>query len=271
MLDVIGYVEAEKAKLKEEVAKRTEQLGKPPRLVIISDKENFGSNQSYIKSKQRFASEVGIDCEVIYAEAFEDINLDFNEVDGVIMQYPFAHYDFDLFQEIVTGMIPPHLDVDGLGSGSHWYPCTPLGILRYIEHLRETKVIDKDNVTVNVVGYGGLVGKPLVEMLMEQRDYTVCVTRSGTDSWVSDNFEASADVVVCATPKHDLIKFPDLHKVYVDCGCNLVNGKLLGNVSRSAYTEEALITPVPGGVGRLTVLSLYKNVFESYKRHFVKL
>ena len=79
-------------------------------------------------------------------------------------------------------------------------------------------------------------------MLMNDKDYTVCVTRSKTPAEVAKAFEAAADVVVCATPTHNLIRYPDLHKVYVDCGCNLVDGKLLGNVSREAYTEDALIT-----------------------------
>ena len=93
---------------------------------------------------------------------------------------------------------------------------------------------------------------------------SVCVTRSGTSNLVSNVFVDYADVVVCATPTHNLIKHPDLAKVWIDCGCNLVDGKLLGNVAREAYTEEALITPVPGGVGRMTVLSLFDNVIGAY-------
>ena len=164
----------------------------------------------------------------------------------------------------MNDFVPARADVDGLRYDSRFHPCTPLGIMNYLDYLRDNGTLPaKDNLVVNVIGCGGLVGKPLVEMLIDA-GYTVCVTRSSTDEWIADNFCSSADVIVCATPQHNLIKYPNLRKVYVDCGCNLIDGKLLGNVSREAYTEDALITPVPGGVGRLTVLALFENVIEAY-------
>ena len=270
MLDVISYVKDEKAKLKAQVEQAIKIVGKRPHLAIVTDNQNFDANQSYIKSKMKFAEEVGIGCDVIHSDNDGFFKINLQHYDGVIIQYPFLDFSFDEFRCLVSEMLPSELDVDGLGFNSKWYACTPLGIKTYIENLRETGVITAKNVTVNILGCGGLVGEPLAKMLMADKDYTVCITRSNTDEWVADNFQASADVVVCATPTHNLVRFPDLRKVWIDCGCNLIDGKLLGNVCRGAYTEEALITPVPGGVGQLTVLSLYKNVFESYKRKFVK-
>lgn len=264
MLDVIGFVEKQKQELKLAVAEAVQIAGKRPRLCIITDNQNFDANQSYIKSKMKFAEEVGIGCDVVHVDDIESLSVRFWNYNGVIIQFPFLDYSFDEFRELVSGIVPPSLDVDGLGENALFDACTPLGIKLYIEHLRQTGVINKENITVNIIGYGGLVGEPLAKMLMKRKDYTVCVTRSTTDSWVSDNFQASADVIVCATPKHNLIKYPNLYKVYIDCGCNLVDGKLLGNVSREAYCEEGLITPVPNGVGKLTVLSLYKNVFANF-------
>ena len=264
MLDVISYVKAEKEKLKNEVAEAVKKTGKRPRLAIITDNQNFDANKSYIKSKVKFAEEVGIGCDVIHIDDVVALSASFSMYNGVIIQYPYFDFSFGEFRSLVTESIPALLDVDGLGYQSIWNPCTPLGICLYIEHLQKTGVINKKNITVNVIGYGGLVGEPLAKMLMTDKRYTVCVTRSNTDTWVADNFEASADVVVCATPRHNLIKYPDLRKVYIDCGCNLVDGKLLGNVSREAYSEEAMITPVPGGVGQLAVLSLYRNVFRNF-------
>lgn len=264
MLDVIGFVNKQKEEMRLSVAEAMATTGKRPHLCIITDNQNFDANQSYIKSKMKFAEEVGIGCDVIHVDDTESMSVRFWQYDGIIVQFPFLDYSFDEFREFVSNTIPPALDVDGLGYESIFDACTPLGIKMYINHLRQTKVIDKPNVTVNILGYGGLVGEPLAKLLMKEKDYTVCVTRSSTDSWVADNFQASADVIVCATPKHDLIKYPNLYKVYIDCGCNLVNGKLLGNVSREAYCEEGLITPVPNGVGRLTVLALYKNVFANF-------
>lgn len=264
MLDVIGFVEKQKQELKLAVAEAVQIAGKRPRLAIVTDNQNFDANQSYINSKVKFAEEVGIGCDVIRIDDAVALSASFSMYNGVIIQYPYFDFSFDEFRSLITQSIPALLDVDGLGYQSIWNPCTPLGICRYIEHLQKTGVIKKKNITVNIIGYGGLVGEPLARMLLSDKRYTVCVTRSTTDEWVADNFEASADVIVCATPTHNLIKYPNLYKVYIDCGCNLVDGKLLGNVSREAYCEEALITPVPGGVGQLTVLTLYRNVFRNF-------
>ena len=263
MLDVISYVNERKACLKRHVARFIERGDRAPRLAIVTDNRNFGANQSYIKSKTQFALDVGIDCDVIVLNDDQEFITNADDYDGVIVQYPFRDLAFGEFCMYVAEHVPPAQDVDGLGKHSVFSACTPLGIVNYIDHLRDTEVLN-ERITVNVVGAGGLVGKPLVQMLMHDPHVSVCVTRSGTDEWVADNFMASADVVVCATPTHNLIKHPDLAKVWIDCGCNLVDGKLLGNVAREAYTEDAKITPVPGGVGRMTVLSLFENVIGAY-------
>lgn len=257
MLDVLSYVNAEKAKLKAQV----EAMDKPPHMAIITDDKNFDANQSYIRSKTAFALDIGVPCDVIVMKDGDDFP-DIEDYSGVIVQYPFRNYDFDAFRYWVSCNVPPEKDIDGLSYQSHFKPCTPLGIINYLEHLRDTGMLEY-NVTVNVIGFGGLVGRPLVEMLLEDKRYTVCVTRSDTDGWVRDNFLASAEVVVCATPEENLIKSTDRRKVYIDCGCALVDGKLLGNVSRDCYSDDAMITPVPGGVGRLTVLSLFDNLLDT--------
>ena len=272
MLDVLSFVNMRQQRIKDLVAQYVADGYEPPRLAIVTDDKNNTANQSYIRSKKQFAEACGIVCDVLTlsdADDFFTVNL--AKCDGVIVQYPFRNYSFDAFRCFVNDFVPARADVDGLRYASRFDPCTPLGIMNYLAHLRDNGTLPaKDNIVVNVIGCGGLVGEPLTKMLMKDKDYTVCVTRSTTDEWVADNFEASADVVVCATPKHNLIKYPDLLKVYVDCGCNLIDGKLLGNVSRDAYTEDALITPVPGGVGRLTVLALFENVIEAYLDGIIK-
>ncbi len=258
MLDVLSYVESEKAKLKVR-ADWLKSIGYERRMAIITDKEHRADNNSYIKSKVAFANEVGVVCDVL--ERDEVWEADVSGYHGVIVQYPFKGYDFKQFCEIVTKLIDPHKDIDGLGKYSRYRPCTPLGIYRYLEHLRSTCTL-KGHVVVNIIGSGGLVGKPLAEMLLEDPRYTVCVTRSSTDDSTASMFRHLSKVIVCATPNHNLITCPSEDKVYVDCGCNLVNGKLLGNVSRDAYSPEMMITPVPGGVGKLTVLALFGNLLE---------
>ncbi len=262
MLDVLSYVNERKRAMAYEVSR----LPRAPRLAIVTDDRNFGANQSYIRSKTQFALDVGVACDVIVLKDEDEFIANAADYDGIIVQYPFRDYTFSEFRDFVSTHVPLDKDVDGLGYYASYKPCTPLGIYNYLEQLRATDVI-KGHVTVNVVGCGGLVGEPLVNMLLKDSRYTVCVTRSTTPPNVAKEFEQCANVVVCATPKHNLIEYPDLYKVYVDCGCNLVNGKLLGNVSRQAYCEEALITPVPNGVGRLTVLALFDNVLTAYQEN----
>lgn len=260
MLDVIGYVNIKKDEIKRAIKFLT-QAGHQPRMAIITDDRNFADNASYIKSKTQFALDVGVACDVIVMKEDDEFPC-LDDYNGAIVQYPFRGYDFDAFRFWLSDKIPPEKDIDGLVRNSHFKPCTPLGIVNYLEHLRNTGVLEYV-VTVNVIGLGGLVGRPLVEMLLEDKRYTVCVTRYDTDEWTRDNFLATSEVVVCATPEENIIKSTDRRKVYIDCGCNLVDGKLLGNVSRDCYSEEMMITPVPNGVGRLTVLCLFENLLDT--------
>ena len=264
MLDVISFVNDEKKAITEYV----KAMEIKPRLAIITDDKNFDANQSYIRSKTRFASDVGVECSVIVIKTGDVYLPKLDDYDGVIVQYPFRDYTFDEFREFVSAYVPPSKDVDGLTYGTDFVPCTPLGIYTYLEHLRVTHptLIGKKHLCVNVVGYGGLVGKPLVKMLEKDNRYSTVVTRSKTPADVAKAHRDVADVVVCATPKHNLFTSVEEGKVYVDCGCNLVEGKLLGNVSRDCYSDEALVTPVPGGVGRLTVLALFHTLLKATGR-----
>ena len=83
-------------------------------------------------------------------------------------------------------------------------------------------------------------------------------------------FHACSKVVVCATPNHNIIRDTYEDTVYIDAGCNLVEGKLLGNVSRGCYSDKARITPVPNGVGRLTVLALFSNLLDAKIKSIAK-
>ena len=260
MLDVLSYVTEKKAALKRRVDNHL-QRGDHLRMAIITDDKNFSANASYIKSKTNFAMDIGVACDVISLGPDDEMpNLE--PYTGVIVQYPFRDLTFQLFREFVSKSVHREKDIDGLGYDAMFSACTPLGIVKYIDHLRKTEVLEEE-ITVNLIGYGGLIGKPLVEMLSFDPSITLCVTRSSTSEWVADNFKASADVIICATPQPNLIKWTNHSKVYIDCGCALIDGKLIGNVSRDCYGNDELITPVPGGVGRLTVVSLFENLLDA--------
>lgn len=264
MLDVLSYVANEKAKIKRAVAAMTAK-GKQPRMAIITDDRNFDANASYIKSKTGFAMDVGVACDVIVLKDGEDIP-ELYAYHGVIVQYPFRDFTFAEFRNFVGRSIPASKDIDGLGFNPIFSACTPLGIVKYIEHLRKTSVIG-EHVSVHIIGAGGLVGKPLAEMLVRDPSVSVCVSRSSTPDYISSAYTHASDVIVCATPKANLINWTHSNKVYIDCGCSLVDGKLLGNVSRDCYGDDELITPVPGGVGRLTVLALFQNLLGAHNLH----
>ena len=264
MLDVLSYVAQEKAKIKRAVERLTAQ-GKHPKMAIITDDRNFDANASYIKSKTAFAFDVGVACDVIILKGSDDIPC-LDAYDGVIVQYPFRDFTFAEFRDFVARSIPVSKDIDGLGFNPIFSACTPLGIVKYIEHLRKTSVIG-EHVSVHIIGAGGLVGKPLAEMLVRDPSVSVCVSRSSTPDYISSAYTHASDVIVCATPKANLINWTHSNKVYIDCGCSLVDGKLLGNVSRDCYGDDELITPVPGGVGRLTVLALFQNLLGAHNLH----
>ena len=265
MLDVLSYVNDHKRELKREFKKH------PARLAIVTDDRNFGSNQSYIRSKTKFADEVGVACDVIVLPEDKLFIDNVNDYDGIIVQFPFRDYDFETFRDFVTKHVPVEKDIDGLGRYATHKPCTPLGIVFYLDHLRCSEVLPiNGNIVINVIGCGGLVGKPLIEMLNERSNWTVCVTRSKTDPRVAEMFHACSKVVVCATPNHNIIRDTYEDTVYIDAGCNLVEGKLLGNVSRGCYSDKARITPVPNGVGRLTVLALFSNLLDAKIKSIAK-
>lgn len=263
MLDVISYVNERKDIVKRHVDLFVECGDRAPRLAIVTDNKNFDANQSYIKSKTQFAMDVGIDCDVIVLNDDQEFITNANHYDAIIVQYPFRDLSFAEFQMYVTKHVPPEQDVDGLGKHSIFSACTPLGIVHYIDHLRKTGVVG-ERVSVHIIGAGGLVGRPLAEMLVRDPSVSVCVSRSSTPDYISSAYTHVSDVIVCATPKANLINWTHSNKVYIDCGCSLVDGKLLGNVSRDCYGDDELITPVPGGVGRMTVLSLFDNVIGAY-------
>lgn len=264
MLDVVGYVNDRKEVLKTEFKRHS------ARMAIVTDHKNFGANQSYIRSKTKFALEVGVSCDVIVLPEDKDFIENVDDYDGIIVQYPFRDYSFGTFKDFVSKHVPSHKDIDGLGHNAIYKPCTPLGIIRYLSWLKVNYYLPcYGNVVVNVIGSGELVGKPLIEMLNENPYWSVCVTRSKTERRVAELFHATAKVVICSTPKHNIIRdtYPDT--IYIDCGTNVVNGKLLGNVSRECYKEKAMITPVPNGVGRLTVLALFSNLAEACNKKII--
>lgn len=219
------------------------------------------ASESYIKGKKKDCERVGFGFthypypdgveqnEIIYTICMLNDNPD---ITGIIVQLPLpAGYDADK----ITRCIVPEKDVDGFRPDSPYKPCTPEGIV----YLLKRELGDLTGKHAVVVGRGKLVGKPLMQMLLDE-DVTVSVCHSKTWKWNLQNLASIADAVIVAIGKPNAIRFFTIlpNTVVVDCGVNRDKaGKLCGDV---AYCSTNRYTPVPGGVGLLTRAMLMKHV-----------
>ena len=232
----------------------------------------------YVRNKIRACGEVGIqsfrhDFPVdakpsAVLELIEQLN-ERKDVHGILVQLPLPP-QFAISEILQT--ISADKDVDGfhlynvgglIVGNTVFPPCTPYGVLKLLEH--ENVALESKNVVV--VGASNIVGKPMALMLM-QRDATVCICHAKTRDLAQ--FTILADILVVAAGHPNLI-VPQMVKtgaVVIDVGINrLANGKLVGDVDFAGVSEKAsLITPVPGGVGPMTVTMLLHNTVASAER-----
>ena len=246
-------------------------------LAVIIVGENPAS-QVYVRNKTRACEKVGFYSETIKVEEnisendlikkIEELNEN-DKIDGILVQLPLPKHIDELK---VINSIKPEKDVDGfsnvnvgkmvIGDESGFLSCTPYGIMQLLEGYD----IDVDGKDVVVVGRSNIVGKPMAMMLI-QKGATVQVCNSRTKD-LSKKLK-KADIIVVAVGVPRMIKATDVKEgvVVIDVGINRVDGKLCGDVDYEDVAQKAsYITPVPGGVGPMTIASLIKNTFISYQR-----
>lgn len=236
-----------------------------PRLYVIQVGDNPASN-SYINGKKKDCEEVGIECIIIKLD--ENISEDTlcnlldllackQNCDGIIVQLPLPDH---IRKESVISHIPSEKDVDGFRKDSEYAPCTPLGIIEILK--RYVNLTGKDCLIIN---RSDIVGKPLVNLLLDE-DATVTIAHSKTQN-LKEKIK-QADIVITAVGIPNFITKDMImdNKIYIDVSMNKVDGKLFGDISKDAYDYNALITPVPGGIGLLTRAMLLKNVLRSYTK-----
>lgn len=257
--------------------KRLAEKGIVPGLAVIMVGNNPASSV-YVRNKIRACKEVGIksqrylfDENAVASEiisCIQELNAD-PAVHGILVQLPLPQH---INLQPVLHTINPDKDVDGfhlynvgaLVSGESVFPpCTPYGVLRLLEHEK----IPLEGQNVVVVGASNIVGKPMALMLM-QRDATVCICHAKTRDLAQ--FTLLADILVVAAGYPNLI-LPQMVKtgaVVIDVGINrLANGRLVGDVDFEGVRKKAsFITPVPGGVGPMTVTMLLMNTVSSAER-----
>ena len=259
-----------KETLKNEISKLT----KKPTLVVISVGDDPAS-KVYVKQKEKCAQYVGINYIHLNYDKIEENDLlskidelnNDDSINGIIVQLPLPKY---LDSTKIVNAISPKKDVDGLsyinaGKLLNNEPClvscTPKGIM----YLLENEKIDLEGKNVVVIGRSILVGKPMMNLLINA-NATVTLCHSRTKEL--EKITRKADVLIVAIGKKHFIK-KDMVKrgsVIIDVGINRVDGKLYGDVDfDDVYDKVKKITPVPGGVGPMTVVMLMSNVLESYK------
>ena len=225
----------------------------PPILGIVQVGEDPASTR-YVNNKIKDCDEVGIDVRPLYLP--EDVSMDdfYNvfailrhNVDGIIVQLPLPP---QLDIEEIKKWIPADKDVDGFLTDSPFDPCTPGGIIKYLDYCN----FDLDGKNVVIVGRSNIVGKPLARM-MTDRNATVTLCHSHTRN-VYD-FYYTADLIVSAVGKPRFLNCYPIYVPVVDVGINFVDGKLVGDCIN---TENRDVTPVPGGVELLTRCMLLENV-----------
>jgi len=262
--------------LRQDVLKLKSKHNKVPGLtvVLIGD---MAPSQIYVRMKEKAANEVGLKSEVIrYPETveektlldkIEELNKD-DSVSGILVQLPLPkHID----KQKVIETILPEKDVDGfhpmnVGNLSSGYeslvPCTPLGCYLLIKKI-EPNLSGKKAV---VVGRSNLNGKPMTQLLLKE-NCTVTITHSRTKNLKAECLEA--DIIVAAVGSPEFVRGDWVKKdsIVIDVGINKTDKGIVGDVAFDEVSKVAkALTPVPGGVGPMTIACLLKNTIECFKR-----
>ncbi|MFS5713489.1 bifunctional methylenetetrahydrofolate dehydrogenase/methenyltetrahydrofolate cyclohydrolase [Streptococcus agalactiae] len=268
------------AELGRKVERLKEQHGIIPGLAVILVGDNPAS-QVYVRNKERSALEAGFKSETlrlsesISQEELIDIIHQYNEdksIHGILVQLPLPQHIND--KKIILA-IDPKKDVDGfhpMNTGHLWsgrpmmVPCTPAGIM---EMFREYHV-DLEGKHAVIIGRSNIVGKPMAQLLLD-KNATVTLTHSRTRNLSEVTKEADILIVAIGQGHFVTKDFVKEGAVVIDVGMNRdENGKLIGDVVFEQVAEVAsMITPVPGGVGPMTITMLLEQTYQAALRSVI--
>lgn len=259
--------------LKQELQDKINKISESLKLVVIQVGDDPASNV-YIKNKKKLCEELGILCEhkkfleiteQDLIQEIDNLNND-KKVTGILVQLPLPP---EIDETKIIEKISPLKDVDGLTSqnmgklftgNKALVPCTALGIIKMLEYLN----IDLQGLNVTVVGRSKLVGLPLIALLLN-KNCTVTVCHSKTKNLPEKT--KNADVLIVAVGQKELITkdYVKDDAIVIDVGINRYQNKLYGDCNFNELLPKCkYITPVPGGVGPLTVIMLINNIIEAY-------
>ena len=262
--------------VRKQVAEEVRRINDTVTLALIMVGNNPAS-QVYVRNKQKACDEVGISVESFFLDEntsqkelltiIENCNKN-HKVNGILVQLPLPTH---IEEKIVVNSIDPEKDVDGLNTINQGklmvgeeglVPATPKGVIT----LLKSNNIDIQSKNVVVVGRSKLVGKPLA-MLFLNENATVTIAHSKTANLKEVTKKADILVAAVGKPKFIVADMVKRDCVVVDVGINRLDGKLCGDVDYEGVSEVAsFVTPVPGGVGPMTIATLLENVLKCYKR-----
>lgn len=259
------------AQLRCELAAKIVKIGVNPKLAVIWVGDNEAS-AVYVRHKEKAAQEIGIDCEVFHFNAdvqeseilvlIDKLNRD-EEVNGIIVQLPLptsfnttrilesvrVEKDVDAFKQLMSGAL--------WQNSAPWASATPQGVL----YLLKTVIRDLSGKHAVVIGRSNIVGKPMAALLLNE-NCTVTIAHSKTKELSS--LVKTADIVVAACGQPRLVKKDWVKEgaIVIDVGITRVDGQLVGDVDFEEVKQVAsAITPVPGGVGPMTIAMLLQNTY----------
>lgn len=268
------------SKIKESVKQEIEALkskGVNPALAVILVGQDPAS-MVYVNNKEKTCNALGIESKVYrldentttkdLLDLIDKLNKD-DKIHGILLQHP-VPYQID--EKLAFNTILPKKDVDGfnninVGKLSNnekdaFVPCTPLGVLEMLKH----EGIEIEGKHCVIVGRSSIVGKPMAKlMLNENATVTVCHSKTKNLAEITK----LADILICTVGKPEFITANMVKEgaVVIDVGINRVDGKLVGDVKFDEVSKVAeYITPVPGGVGPMTIAMLMKNTVVACQR-----
>ena len=263
--------------IKNEILEIKKKTNKNPNLTVILIGD-FTPSQIYVRNKEKNSTEVGITSNVIkypkevkekeVLDKINELNNDKN-ISGILVQLPLPE---QISKEKIINAIDPKKDVDGfnpinVGNLASGYksivPCTPLGCLLLIKKV-EKNLSGKHAV---IIGRSNLNGKPMAQLLLKE-NCTVTVVHSKTNNLQEECLKA--DILVAAVGVPNLVKkdWVKSSAFIIDVGINKVGDKIVGDVNFEEIKDNIkAITPVPGGVGPMTIACLLKNTLECFKAH----
>jgi len=259
-------------KIRNELKEKIKELDVKPGLAVVLVGDDPAS-QIYVNMKEKKCNEVGIYSKKILLEksidevsllnVVDELNQD-QKIHGMLVQLPLPKH---IPEQLIINAILPHKDADGfnpinmgnlLTGDNAIVPATPKGVLK----LLDSTGVNLEGKHAVVVGRSNIVGKP-ISILLQQRNATVTMCHS--KSKPLEKYTKEADVLIVAAGKPKLINGKMVKKgaVVIDVGTNRVDGKLVGDVDFDSVKQVAShISPVPGGVGPMTIACLLENTLE---------